>query len=45
MPIRVVIKKMDKLFLTIITIAALYYLYIKLFKKNGCDGGCNCGKK
>jgi len=38
-------KKMDNIFLILITMGALYFLYKKLFKKNGCDGGCNCGKK
>ncbi len=37
---------MDSIFLTIITIGALYYLYKKLFKSGGCDGcGGSCGTK
>lgn len=35
----------ELVFLSAITIGALYYLYVKLFKKGGCDGECNCGKK
>lgn len=36
---------MENIFLGVITLFALYYLYTKLFKNNGCDGDCDCGKK
>ncbi|MEA3353234.1 MAG: FeoB-associated Cys-rich membrane protein [Campylobacterota bacterium] len=37
---------MDKLFLGIITIGALYFLYKKLVNTKGCDGcGGSCGTK
>lgn len=36
---------METIFLIVITILALYYLYTKLLKDNGCDGDCNCDKK
>lgn len=36
----------DNIFLGIITIGALYYIYIKLFNTKGCDGcGGSCGTK
>ncbi|MEJ2437258.1 MAG: FeoB-associated Cys-rich membrane protein [Sulfurovaceae bacterium] len=30
----------EKIFLVVVTIAAVYYIYRKLFKSGG---GCNCG--
>ena len=36
---------MDTIFLAVITLGAIYFLYKKLFKNNGCGVGCNCGKK
>ncbi|MFA7083867.1 MAG: FeoB-associated Cys-rich membrane protein [Arcobacteraceae bacterium] len=36
----------DNIFLAALVLGALYILYIKLVKSNGCDGcGGNCEKK
>lgn len=38
--------QMDNIFLGIITMAALYFIYKKLFTTKGCDGcGGSCEKK
>ena len=38
--------QMDNIFLGIITMAALYFLYKKLFNTKGCNGcGGSCGTK
>lgn len=34
---------MDTIFLSIVTIAAVYYLYKQLFLSGGCD--CECSSK
>ncbi|NKQ40546.1 MAG: FeoB-associated Cys-rich membrane protein [Sulfurovum sp.] len=36
---------METAFLIVVTLGALYFLYVKLVKNRGCDGDCNCGKK